>query len=394
MWRWDQGHLPYFQFDTLRQIAAFVARFDFISAEQDALFDATGLAFARPADYTPWRQYARVLRCCLLVSKQDGVAVPTPVAELLAQPGLVTADEFFHFLVRALTEPSPAFQDWRPDAAFRYPLLFSLKYLLAKASIAKENLTTLDEVIGAYADSGFVGTESQSDFIGIINRRKIVDYERIAQQNDPRQARESLKVIAQISYLHVFRSEIFVSLNALDAIEIFDDLDAIIGPRADDRDAEVRRLASLFQDGFTDIDFDFPQTVLNDLEESGFQEGTKVKRTHLTIERNSALRREFFLLRPTSVCDVCAMDTALTYPWTEKIIDLHHLLPLSSGTRVEKSGTTLDDLVPVCPSCHRAVHRFYDKWLKQEDKQDFINAREAKTIYEQMKVDFPGVQHA
>src|SRR5690606_7532451 len=112
-----------------------------------------------PEGYTPWRQYARVLRCCLLVSKIDDIAVPTDVAFLLAQPGLVTADEYFHFLVRALTEPSPAFQDWRPDADFRYPLLFCLKYLLAKAAIGR-NGATLDEVIGAYRLSELNGSES------------------------------------------------------------------------------------------------------------------------------------------------------------------------------------------------------------------------------------------
>src|SRR5690606_36956627 len=134
-------------------------------------------------------------------------------------------------------------------------------------------------------------------------------------------------------------------------------------------DAEVRRLAALFRDGFTDIEFECPMTTVNDVIDSGFVEGNKVRRTHLKIERNAALRREFFLVRPTSICDVCQTDTHLTYTWTERIIDLHHLLPLSSGTRVEVTGTTLDDLVPVCPSCHRAVHRFYDGWLRTASKE-------------------------
>ncbi|CAN5374284.1 hypothetical protein BH20ACI2_BH20ACI2_13860 [soil metagenome] len=185
----------------------------------------------------------------------------------------------------------------------------------------------------------------------------------------------------------------FVSLNPADAHEIFHDLTPILGPRAATRDGEIQRLAGLFQDGFTDISFDYPNTVVEEVVESGFQEGNKVKKTHLTIERNSGLRREFFLLRPTSICDVCAMDTHRTYPWTERIIDLHHLLPLSSGTRVEERGTTLDDLVPVCPNCHRAIHRFYDYWLRDAHKEDFIDRSEAKATYDQMKAQFPGGQY-
>jgi hypothetical protein len=61
-------------------------------------------------------------------------------------------------------------------------------------------------------------------------------------------------------------------------------------------------------------------------------------------------------------------------------------LPLSSGTRVDaKTGTVLDDLVPVCPTCHRAIHRFYDGHLKTETRKDFLNEKEARAIYAQAK---------
>ena len=75
-------------------------------------------------------------------------------------------------------------------------------------------------------------------------------------------------------------------------------------------------------------------------------------------------------------------------------MDLHHLLPLSSGTRVEASGTTFDDLIPVCPTCHRAVHRYYERWLLGESKQDFENRGEAVQVYKSMKAEFPGLIYA
>ena len=88
----------------------------------------------------------------------------------------------------------------------------------------------------------------------------------------------------------------------------------ISGPRANDREAEIRKLAALFRDGSTNITFDYPNTIVEEVVESGFREGSKVKKTHVTIERNSRLRKEFSLVRPTAICDVCTLDTAKTYP--------------------------------------------------------------------------------
>lgn len=156
----------------------------------------------------------------------------------------------------------------------------------------------------------------------------------------------------------------------------------------------IRRLSTLFADGTTSDFFDYPNTIVTDVVESGFREGTKIKKTHVTIERNAGLRKEFFAVHPTAICDVCLLDTAKTYPWTERVMDIHHLLPLSSGTRVEASGTTFADLRPVCPSCHRAIHRYYDGWLIQNNRKDFKDGREALGVYQAVKNNFPGIIHA
>lgn len=394
MWHWDQGRLAYFQFDALRQIAAFVQAHDFKQASRRTLRAAIGLPFL-PADYTPWRNYSRILKLSLLVSEVNNRAQATPAAAILAQPGAVTSDEYFHFIARAFTEPAPALRDWRRNAEFRYPLLFALKYLLTKAAISDRPFATFDEIIGAYSVSGFVGGEGAEQFIRIVggDEQYIRTGNRV-QENLRRQARESLQVIAQISYLHVRGNRIMVSLNAMDAQQIFEELAPIIGPRANDRESEIQRLAGLFIDGSTDIVFDYPNTIVDEIVESGFREGGKSRKTHVTIERNANLRREFFLARPTFTCDVCTLDTLTTYPWTQGVLDLHHLLPLSSGTRVEAQGTTFDDLVPVCPNCHRAIHRYYDGWLEQNGRQDFVDTREARTVYRAMKDEFPGLVHA
>jgi hypothetical protein len=393
MWRWDQGRLAYFQFDALRQISSFVVANDFKAADRDTLAEATGLQFSAPATHSPWRNYSRVLKLCLLISEVNGTAQPTPVASILSQAGMVTCDEYLHFLVSAFTDPSPALENWKPNAEFHYPLLFSLKYLLTKAAINVTPISSLDEIIGAYKTSGYKGDENDEKFISIIKADSLI-YESVGKTINNRlrrQARESLNVISQISYLHFRGSDIIVSLNQADAQAIFQDLSPVEGVRAQDKDGEIRRLADLFRDGSTSIFFDYPNTIVEEVVESGFREGNKVKKTHVTIERNTRLRSEFFLARPTATCDVCKLDTARTYQWTERIIDLHHLLPLSSGTRVEAKGTTFDDLVPVCPNCHRAIHRFYDVWLDRNNKRDFANTGEARAVYQEMKSKFSGL---
>ncbi len=390
MWHWDQGRLAYFQFDALRQIAAYVQAHDFKAAERPALLDATGLEFAAPPTHTPWRNYSRILKLCLLVSDEGEFAPATPLAQLLAQPGLVTCDEYLHFLARAFTEPSPALAGWRPDAGFRYPLLFALKYLLAKTAMRVPPVATYNEIIGAYRRTRLTGEEDETPFIAAARRTRA----NMAAGNrvgNPRQARESLKVIAQISYLHIRGRQISVSLNHDDADDLFKSLNPIDGHRAVDGDAEIRRLAALFTDGYTDISFDYPKTILDEVVQSGFREGTKAKRTHVTIERNASLRRDYFKSHPTAVCDVCALNTLRTYPWAKRVMDLHHLLPLCSGTRVEEHGTTFDDLVPVCPSCHRATHRFYDRWLAGQHRDDFRDKQEALAVYREMKSRFQGL---
>jgi hypothetical protein len=390
MWHWDQGHLPYFQFDALRQIAAFVVTRDFKTASRSELLAATGLDFAAPTDYTPWRNYARVLKLCLLVSEGEnrGPAIPTPVAQLLATPGQTTCDEYFHFIARSFTEPSPALSPWTPIATSRYPLLFSLKYLLAKRAVTGASVTQLGELIVAYESSGFIGDEDDTAFIQVVGIHQ--GWNGTLSTTKYRQERESLLVLCQISYLHLEGSVITISLDPADAQAIFADITSITGPKAADRESEIRRLADLFRDGAVEDFYEYPHTAVNDVVQSGFAEGSKVKRTHLVIERNQELRRSFFDANPTALCDVCALNTAATYPWTDRILDLHHLLPLASGTRVLQAGTSFADIVPVCPSCHRGVHRFYDAWLADHQLQDFLNDQQARNTYFAMKDSFGG----
>ncbi len=361
MWHWDQGRMHYSQYDVLRVVARFVTTHQWGRDDPDLIRNATGLPFP-PSDYAPWRNCSRIFKQCLLISEKDGAAVPTPVAQLLAEAGSVTCDEYLHFLVKAATDPSPALSDWKGVSnrrRVRYPLCFSLKYLLAKVVDIDEPVTSPFEVIGAYMDSGFSGSEDCDAFIGLIQKRG--DHAHIEKTDGARQARESIKFISQISYLHSDGDNIVISLGPEDAKMVFRDIHPISGPHEPDGDQEIQRLAGLFKDSGDKKLFSYKQTILSDELESGFLEGSKVKKNHLVIERNPRLRGLFFDREKTTVCEACNVDTKARYPWTERILDIHHILPLSSGTQVDsKKGTALENLVAVCPTCHRAIHRFYE----------------------------------
>ena len=387
MWHWDQGRMAYFQFEALRKVARFLVAHPWTKKDANLIKEKTGLEFAAPATHSPWRNYVRTFKLCLLMSDQGGTATPTPVAEILAQNGATTCDEYLHFIIQAATDPSPALKDWdelAEDQTIRHPLCFSLKYLLAKVAILNEPIVQINEVIGAYMHSGFNGGENDRAFHKLLAAR--VPYADIPSSIESRQARESIKFMSQLSYMHCEGPYTVVSLDQQDAHEMFQSIAPIVGPHEPDGNAEIQRLATFFIQGQKDGSFEHRKFSMPDVSDLGFSEGTKVVRTHYNVERNTRLRDIFFKRNPTATCDACALDTHKKYPWTKHILDLHHILPLSSGTRVDsKRGTLLSDLVPICPTCHRAVHRFYDKHLRRKGRKDFVDENEARVLYARAK---------
>ncbi|NRP31829.1 MULTISPECIES: HNH endonuclease [unclassified Aliiroseovarius] len=387
MWSWDQGRLDYFQFENLKKIAEFALSNDLRLTDRKTLVASTGLPFLPDNDqYPPWRNYSRVFGLSLICSKKGTGSRPTKVAQALAADGATTTDEYFHFLCEASTDPSPVLQGWDHTAIRRYPLLFSLKFLLARAALGMET-TSISEVVASYGASGFTGDEDQVAFdalIGAGHDTTSVD----------RQAAESIQVIAQISYLSLDRRNITVSLSKDDATNLFQQLSPITGTPKQDGAEEVFRVTDLFEAAVDDLDLNYAATAVSDLEEAGFSatttfaEGAKTRKTHLIIERNGKIRTEFFKANPSAVCDFCAIDTNAAYPWTPRILDVHHVLPLCSGAKTSKKGTMLDDLVAVCPTCHRGVHRYYDGWLKAAGQKDFLDADQAKMVYEKAKKQY------
>jgi hypothetical protein len=90
------------------------------------------------------------------------------------------------------------------------------------------------------------------------------------------------------------------------------------------------------------------------------QEGERDKRVANCARRSRTLAQEKKrrVLADTGrlACEVCDRDSAESYGDSlAGIVDVHHKFPLSKmGVRT----TQLEDLVVLCPTCHRAVHSF------------------------------------
>ena len=231
MWKWDQGRMEYFQFDELRNVASFSVNYDLKRSAPDFIRSQTGLPFAAPETHSPWRNYSRIYKLCLIVAENEsGNAIPTDVATILGNAGKVTCDEYMHFLAEATTDPSPALVGWRTlstEQTLRSPLCFALKYVLAKLAALDEDVTTINEIIGAYRQSGFTGVENDVNFRSLMGNRG--EYANAIVGSTIRQARESIKFLTQISYLHNANNEIVVTLDQKDASEIFQSLNPISG---------------------------------------------------------------------------------------------------------------------------------------------------------------------
>lgn len=92
---------------------------------------------------------------------------------------------------------------------------------------------------------------------------------------------------------------------------------------------------------------------------------------HRRRERSSALRKakvkHFLTTNDFIHCELCRVNLNEKYPssLSEGYIEVHHIKPLS--TLMEHTPTHIDDLILLCPNCHRMVHRTKDAEKNLED---------------------------
>jgi hypothetical protein len=199
-----------------------------------------------------------------------------------------------------------------------------------------------------------------------------------------RQIRELVLFISQFSFLKWDNPYLILDVSSVEeAIKISAAFNPTKLERLSERTAELLQRGQIVGSGVPEIQ---PiESTLNAFD-IDFTEGSRAKALHLRIERSAKLREMYFARASNpSVCNMCSRDTLDHYPWADRLIEVHHLLPLSSPLKVEKQSTSLQDVVGLCPTCHRATHKFYSSWLRDQNISDFQTHIDARKTYELAK---------
>lgn len=392
-WRWDQGRILYFQFDVLKVIARVLIKYagKNINDNQIALnlkrdlITSSGLPFL-PENYKVNRNYSRVFQCALLATTKGrgGELLVSDICKELAGDNTIfeSADDYLFEVINRFRFPFPAFQEYQNLETSIYPFCAILKFLIAKKIKGEEASLTISE-IGKY----IIGNQCTGmEDIDYYKKLQPSSYELTG--DNMRQVREMVVFIGQLSFLKIFDKKIFLDILGEDDAKVL--LTQLIKPipntRFEDKVEEFISITSIKQSiiipGHVSVvstsRISLPNTDISDIE---FVEGRRKRVHHLRIERSPMLRRIYIQLHPEPICDACKCNIKERYPWTDYMLDLHHLLPLSSVVRTLETGTSLSDMVGLCPSCHRAVHSYYSKWLKENSVEDFRNRKEAMDVY-------------
>ncbi|HDS8560151.1 TPA: HNH endonuclease [Escherichia coli] len=394
-WRWDQGRLDYFSVESLRKIAAVFVDIDGTEdtdPEYDPLREPlvlrTELPFS-PDSYKVWRNYARVIKLSLIASRIDGRYHCTDIAKSLVSGEMASdADSYLLTLAKRTFYPSPAFEGFDASLQRVYPMLAIIKVLLT-GRFDVNGLSARD-VCSVLVGNNVTGLE------GLEFYSSIGETSRAPEGDELRQINEMMKVMSQISFLFWQQGHLFIdpSVSASSKTDLYQLLspDEIVQDLPEEPDAAILIMGSLdsstvliseaVDSHFVKLDEDSYQSDATQTQQT-FQEGRRRLINHYRVERNRKLREQF--LSSSSEpdrCDMCRKTSHIQYPWVNSLIEVHHKLPLASTVRVQGNSTLLNDLVGLCPSCHKAIHQYYRNFLRDEGKSDFTSKEEANEVYE------------
>lgn len=389
MWRWDQGRLTYFSLEKIRKIASVIVELD--GVDLDAAADpiravmptTVGLPF-KPENYRVWRNYARVFKILGLASRIDNRLIPTDLCKRVIAQGdsYLTYDEYIQYIAKTFYYPSPIFKGYDSMSPQSFPFCAIQKLLISKGHASGEPFISVEDVFTMLIGNNITGLEP------IAKYQMLPKTTLIGEGDQLRQVREMLIFLSQLSYLSWIDGKLFIDLAALSnlgADEIESLLTPIIRSRNSDPELEIQNIYQI--EGVDEISFDLKEPV--SIDDITFTEGKKVRATHLRTERNRKVVRHYFEnAKNPQLCDVCDNEVASSYPWLRNLIEVHHILPLSSPLHVNKAGTSMDDLVGLCPNCHRATHALYRSVLSERNLADFISKDHAKEVYFQVKSQF------
>lgn len=387
-WRWDQGRVLYFQFDVLREIAKVLVTFEgkdindnSINDElRKSLRDHVGLPFA-PDSYKINRNYSRVFQCALLAYLQGKSLYVSDICKMLAADDsyLSNCDNYMYEVFRRFRFPFPAFNEYEPQTERVYPFCAIIKYLIALREQGRSAKVSLEDICSYVIGNSCTGLED----VDFYNTLQPTTYR--AEGDSVRQLREMLAFISQCSFLKVFNKELYLDVYGDDDIKHL--LQNILIPNVQepmaDKGDEFCQMTKVVHQLVTPNVNTSSVNILSPLSilDKDFTEGKRVRVQHLRIERSTLLRRFYISLHPEPVCEACKEHVREKYPWVDYMLDVHHLLPLASVIKLSIEGTSLDDMVGLCPSCHKAIHDYYRKWLKSNNLDDFRSKQEAMSVY-------------
>jgi 5-methylcytosine-specific restriction protein A len=115
------------------------------------------------------------------------------------------------------------------------------------------------------------------------------------------------------------------------------------------------RLADLIETEAVSIE----SQILDESQEELFPEGRILYSVHRRRERNASLRRrkldEFRRRNGHLFCEACHLDLVVNAAEGNfDISECHHIKPLHE---IGPTESTLDDLLVLCPTCHRIAHK-------------------------------------
>ena len=380
MWRWDQGRLLYFQFDVLKEIAKVLVKFDNADVAQcesifrNALVNDTGMPFL-PTHYTIKRTYSRVFQCSFLANFIGTKLIVTDICRDLANEdgAQKSVDDYLFNYIPRFRFPFPAFDNYNATEQRIYPFCAIIKFLLSRAERGDEAKVSLDDIFYYIISNNCTGFED-IDFYKNLSAKNYnyTDTER-------RQLREMVIFISQLSILKVYNGYLY--LDAIEENAKAELLTKFLKP--ENRLPKSNRIEEFYEMTSISHKIIVPtfEIFTSDPTDVEFIEGNKKRVEHFRVERSSLLRKYYRQMNPIPHCCACGADMNVRYPWTDYLLEIHHLLPLSSTVAISSKGTSLADIVGLCPSCHRAVHMYYRKWLKANNQSDFKSKQEAHDVF-------------
>jgi hypothetical protein len=387
-WRFDQGRLAYMQFDEIKKLAKAMEAVDGSSKPRNTDPDTLRAALSKyssqpfaPASYTVWRNYKRVFGTLMLGAEVSKTFFATDICKMLASStDELDSDDYFAHVARKFYYPSPVYEDYVASGPQIFPMVALIKYLISEYLVRGKNYATLEEVINVLVANQVNGTEPLVTY-SKLSRRKIS-----LSDDEIRQIRELLIFVSQISFLKWETPKLY--LEATDKYELYE-IEKSIAPDINLRKAnsgeEILQLGGVAGPKVKSLGT-LTLSAAGHAMDDEFVEGKKARVSHLRSERSGQLKLLYFKnITNPEICRMCAADTAKRYAWTDHVIELHHLLPLSSPVRVETGKTSIKDLVGLCPSCHRATHKYYSQWLKKMKRKDFAGYDEARAVYDEAK---------